>query len=49
MCAQCEEADAKITHFRKLASFILDRATLDSIASVIATLEAQKKAAHAEA
>jgi hypothetical protein len=46
MCAQCKEADEKIAHYRRLASCILDRQTLDSIAILIAALEAQKKAAH---
>jgi hypothetical protein len=46
MCARCEEIDAKITHYREMATFIMDRVTLDSIDILIARLEAQKKAAH---
>jgi hypothetical protein len=42
MCDKCDELDGKIEHYRKLASAVSDRLTLDGIADRIKEMEAQK-------
>jgi hypothetical protein len=49
MCEKCEKINATLAHYREMASFILDRRTLDSIDLLNARLEAEKKALHPEA
>jgi hypothetical protein len=49
MCARCETINVTLTHYRELASFIMDRPTLDSIDILTARLEAEKKALHSKA
>jgi hypothetical protein len=46
MCDKCDELDVRIAHYRKLASAITDRLTLDGIADRIKELEAQKVKFH---
>ena len=46
MCGQCEKIDARIAHFREMATYVMGRTRLDSIEVVIAKLEADKKALH---
>jgi hypothetical protein len=46
MCHLCEEANKTIEHYRSLARHVIDQRTLDSIAVLIAKLEADKKARH---
>jgi hypothetical protein len=48
MCDKCDELDGKIEHYRKLASGISDRLTLDGIADRIEEMEAQKVQYHPE-
>jgi hypothetical protein len=47
MCKQCVELDAKIEHYRHMASRITDQALLDGIKELIKRL-AQKLALHPE-
>lgn len=48
MCDKCDVLDAKIEHYRKLASAITDRLALDGIADRIKDMEAQKVQFHPE-
>jgi hypothetical protein len=48
MCDKCAELDGKIAHYRKLASGISDRLTLDGIEDRIKEMEAQKVQFHPE-
>ncbi len=48
MCDKCDELDAKIEQYRKLASGIIDRLALDGIAARIKEMEAQKVQLHPE-
>jgi hypothetical protein len=46
MCARCVTINVTLAHYREMASFIMDRPTLDSIDILTARLEAEKKALH---
>jgi hypothetical protein len=48
MCDRCAELDEKIEQFRKLASGISDRLTIEGIADRIKAMEAQKAQLHPE-
>jgi hypothetical protein len=48
MCDKCVELDGKIEHYRKLASAISDRLTIEGIADRIKEMEAQKVQFHPE-
>jgi hypothetical protein len=48
MCDKCDVLDAKIEHYRKLASAISDPLTIGGIAERIKELEAQKVQFHPE-
>ena len=48
MCDKCVELDGKIEHYRKLASAISDRLTIEGIADRIKAMEAQKVQFHPE-
>ena len=48
MCDKCVELDRKIEHYRKLASAISDRLTVEGIADLIKELEARKLKFHPE-
>ena len=48
MCDKCLELDGKIEHYRKLASAISDRLTIEAIADRIKEMEAQKMQFHPE-
>jgi hypothetical protein len=48
MCDKCAALDAKIEHWRKLATDLSDRFTLDAVASLIKKMEAQKLQFHLE-
>jgi hypothetical protein len=49
MCEKCKQIDDRITHFRKMATYVVDRPVLDSFAIAIANLEADKAALHPKA
>jgi hypothetical protein len=49
MCDKCKQIDDRIDHFRKMASYVMDRPVLDSFAIAIANLEAEKAALHPKA
>jgi hypothetical protein len=46
VCDKCDELDDRIERYRKLASGISDRLTLDAIADRIKEMEAQKVQFH---
>jgi hypothetical protein len=46
MCDKCDELDVRIEHYRKLASGISDRLTLEAIGDRIKEMEAQKAQLH---
>jgi hypothetical protein len=46
MCEQCEEPDKKISHYRKLASSLMDEPTLLGIKELIEKTETRKRALH---
>jgi hypothetical protein len=46
MCDKCDELDVRIDHYRKLATAITDRLTLDGIADRIKEMEAEKVQLH---
>lgn len=48
MCEQCVAIDAKIDHYRSIASRITDKPTLDGIEELIGQMKAQKLALHPE-
>jgi hypothetical protein len=48
MCDKCDELDGKIEHYRKLASAITDRLTIEGIEERIKEMEAQKMLFHPE-
>ena len=48
MCWKCEEIDRVILHYRTLATRLTDRLTLEGLQQLIETLEAEKRALHAE-
>jgi len=48
MCEKCNAIDAKIRHYREIASRVTDRQTLNGIASLIAEQEQQKGAVTCE-
>ena len=48
MCEKCVEIDGKIDHYRRLASRITDRRTIDGIDELIEKMKAEKAALHPE-
>jgi hypothetical protein len=48
MCDKCVELDGKIEHYRKLASAISDRQTLEGLVHLIKELDARKAQFHPE-
>jgi hypothetical protein len=48
MCYKCDELDGKVEHYRKLASGISDRLTIEGISERIREMEAQKAKLHPE-
>ena len=46
MCDRCDELDAKIEHYRKLVSLVMDPLTTERAAILIAEIEDQKAALH---
>jgi hypothetical protein len=48
MCDKCVELDEKIEHYRKLASAVSDRITVERIADLIKSMEARKLRFHPE-
>ncbi len=48
MCDRCVELDAKIEHYRKLASAISDQLTVERVADLIEAMEARKAQLHPE-
>jgi hypothetical protein len=46
MCEGCRKIEEKIAHYREMASYVMDRPTLDSIDVLIARLEEEKGALH---
>lgn len=47
MCDKCTDIDEKVTHYRNVASRILDRETIDRIEEMIVNLLALKQVFHA--
>jgi hypothetical protein len=43
MCDQCRKIEVKIAHYREVASYVMDKPTLDSIDVLVARLEDEKK------
>jgi hypothetical protein len=48
MCDKCVELDGKIEQCRRISSAINDQFTIDRLKALVAELEAQKAALHAE-
>ena len=48
MCDKCVELNEKIEHYRKLASAVSDRITVERIADLIKAMEAKKVQFHPE-
>ena len=48
MCDKCLELNAKIERYRKLASAIADRLTVERVADLIRAMEARKVQLHSE-
>ena len=48
MCDKSDELDKKIEHYRRLASQITDQQFVERARALIAELEAEKAALHAE-
>jgi hypothetical protein len=48
MCEKCVEIDGKIDRYRRLASSITDRRTIDGIDELIEKMKAEKAALHPE-
>lgn len=46
MCEGCRKIEEKIAHYREMASYVMDGATLDSIDVLIARLEEEKAVLH---
>jgi uncharacterized membrane-anchored protein len=46
MCDKCVELDAKIEHYRRMASRITDQAVLDRIKELIERAKTEKTALH---
>lgn len=46
MCDKCVELDAKIEHYRKLASAIADQVTVERVADLIRAMQARKEKLH---
>lgn len=46
MCEGCRKIEEKIAHYREIASYVMDRPTLDSIDALVAQLEEDKRALH---
>jgi hypothetical protein len=46
MCEGCRKIEEKIAHYREMASYVMDRPTLDSIDVLVARLEAEKRVLH---
>jgi hypothetical protein len=49
MCRRCEEIDAKIAHYKRLAQGINDKATIEHLLAFIVDLELEKSTLHPEA
>lgn len=45
MCEGCRKIEEKIAHYREMASYVMDRPTLDSIDVLIARLERERSIA----
>jgi hypothetical protein len=48
MCDKCAELDAKIEHFRRLATRVLDPLTIEGIGKLIEEMQAKKDRLHPE-
>lgn len=46
MCEKCVELDGKISHYRQLATKVIDQPTLDGIQKLIEQMQAEKTALH---
>lgn len=46
MCAQCDEIDAKVARYRRLASGITDQRMIDHLTAFMADLMTEKNALH---
>ena len=48
MCERCAELDARIEHYKRIATYVTDQLTLDGIAGLIKQMLAEKAALHPE-
>jgi hypothetical protein len=48
MCQKCIELDKRIGRLKRIAAQLLDPATVEAAAQLVAEMEAQKKALHPE-
>jgi hypothetical protein len=48
MCARCIAIDKRIEHLRQLSDRILDRQTMEGIASLVAKLQVEKRELHSD-
>ena len=48
MCSQCDEINVRIRHLQEIARRMVDQQTLNGIAELVSTLEAQKLALYPE-
>jgi hypothetical protein len=46
VCDRCSQIDERILHYHELAKLVLDKGVLESIAQLIANLEAEKRILH---
>jgi hypothetical protein len=46
MCEQCVKIDNRIAHYREMATYVMDKPTLDGIDLLIAKLESDKAVLH---
>jgi len=46
MCEGCRKIEEKIAHCREMASYVMDRPTLNSIDVLVAGLEEEKRVLH---
>jgi len=48
MCEGCRKIEEKIAHYREMASYVMDRPTLDSIDVLVATVRRRETSAASE-
>jgi|HubBroStandDraft_2_1064218.scaffolds.fasta_scaffold3433850_1 hypothetical protein len=48
MCDKCEEIEAKVARYRRLADGINDKPTIEQLSALVRNLETEKMALHPE-